>query len=139
MLYFFDSLGLNFYLAIINYCIMKRYPTSFFRRGIWTILLIFLVLFVSAQRTIRGKVVDPKGEALLGVNVLVKGTTQGSTTDASGQFAIVAGENSTLVFSFVGYLPKEVLVAGQSQINVTLAGNGKHCRGGRYCPWHQTR
>ena len=71
--------------------------------------------------TVSGKVTDEKGEGLPGVSVVVKGTTQGTTTDGTGSFKINAPNTSaTLVFSFVGYAKKEVPIGGQSTLNVTL-------------------
>ena len=72
--------------------------------------------------TISGKVSDEKGDGLPGVSVVVKGTTQGTTTDGTGSFKINApNANATLVFSFVGYAKKEVPIAGQSTVTVTLS------------------
>jgi TonB-linked SusC/RagA family outer membrane protein len=71
---------------------------------------------------ISGKVTDEKGDALPGVSVVVKGTTQGTTTDGTGSFKINAPTASaTLVFSFVGYAKKEVPIGGQTTLSVTLA------------------
>jgi TonB-dependent starch-binding outer membrane protein SusC len=71
---------------------------------------------------ITGKVVDAKGAGLPGVTVLVKGTTNGTSTGADGSFTIQAPENSVLVFSFVGYTKQELPVAGAaSGLTVTLA------------------
>lgn len=75
---------------------------------------------------IGGKVTDETGEPLPGVSILVKGTQQGTTTDADGAFAIeVPNENTTLVFSFVGYMSQEVEVGGRSSISVALAVDNK--------------
>ena len=74
-----------------------------------------------ADVTVTGKVTDEKGADLPGVSVVVKGTTQGTTTDGTGSFRINAPTaNATLVFSFVGYAKKEVPIAGQSTLAVTL-------------------
>jgi len=61
------------------------------------------------------------GDALRGVSVAVKGSRTGTTTDVGGAFVITVPDNATLVFSYVGYETKEVPVAGQAVINVTLA------------------
>ncbi|WP_245877739.1 SusC/RagA family TonB-linked outer membrane protein [Spirosoma fluviale] len=72
--------------------------------------------------TVSGKVRDEKGDALPGVSVVVKGSTQGTTTDGTGSFKIsVPNANSTLVFSFVGYARKEAVVGGQTTLTVTLS------------------
>ena len=79
------------------------------------------------DRTITGKVTDSeKGESLPGVNIIVKGTTQGTTTDADGAFSIsVSGNNTVLIFSFIGYLPKEVEVGTQSAMDIKLESDSK--------------
>ncbi|MBC3786998.1 SusC/RagA family TonB-linked outer membrane protein [Spirosoma utsteinense] len=75
-----------------------------------------------ADIAITGKVLDERGTGLPGVSVVVKGTTQGATTDGEGSFRIsVPSANSVLVFSFVGYLRQEVTVGSQTALNVTLA------------------
>jgi TonB-dependent starch-binding outer membrane protein SusC len=88
------------------------------------LVLISLVL-LSAQAiaqtlNVSGQVKDDTGTALPGVNVIVKGTTSGTTTDTDGNYAIDAPRNSTLVFSFIGYQPHEVAIGDQTQVNVTL-------------------
>lgn len=70
---------------------------------------------------VSGVVREVNGDPLPGVNVIVKGTSTGTTTDASGAYRIEApDENSVLVFSFVGYSPQEVAVANRSIIDVAL-------------------
>ncbi len=84
--------------------------------------LLMLSAFVAqAQNAVRGKVTDETGAGLPGTNVLVKGSTVGTTTDSNGDYAIeVQQADAVLVFSFIGYESKEVSVAGQSIINVSL-------------------
>lgn len=89
------------------------------------VLLGFTVLlswqFAQAQgRAISGKVSDTGGNPLPGVSVTVKGTAQGAITDATGKFSTQAANNSTLVFSYIGYKAQEVKVSGQSTINVSM-------------------
>lgn len=70
---------------------------------------------------VRGKVNDDKGNSLPGVNVLLKGTQQGTTTDSEGRFSFtVPDENAVLVFSFVGYEKWEERVGSQTFIEVVL-------------------
>lgn len=72
-------------------------------------------------QTISGKVTDDKGDALPGVNIVIKGTTNGVVTDAGGLYTIDVPEgNNVLVFSFIGYITQEVVVGSQTVINVTL-------------------
>ncbi len=75
-----------------------------------------------AQSRITGKVTSAKdNQAIPGVNVLVRGTTTGSVTDASGNYSIAAPTNATLTFSSVGYTSQDLAVGGRSVINVVLA------------------
>jgi TonB-linked SusC/RagA family outer membrane protein len=78
-----------------------------------------------ADITIKGRVLDEKGAGLPGVNVVVRGTTTGTQTDADGRYTIKAPDNSTLVFSFLGYLAQEVAVGGRDAVNITLQPDNK--------------
>lgn len=69
---------------------------------------------------IRGVVKDSKGVALPGVSVTVKGTRNGTVTNARGEFSLVARQGEVLVFSFVGFERKEVAVGSATVINVIL-------------------
>ncbi|HYF66649.1 MAG TPA: TonB-dependent receptor [Ohtaekwangia sp.] len=70
---------------------------------------------------ISGTVTDDTGLALPGVNVLIKGTTNGTTTDSDGKFSLsVPDKSSVLVFSFIGYKPQEIMVGEQTQIAVQM-------------------
>ena len=70
---------------------------------------------------ITGTVTDQQtGEALVGANVLIKGTARGTITDVNGKYTIEAPSQSTLVFSFLGYHAQEIAVGNQSVIDVAL-------------------
>lgn len=74
-----------------------------------------------ALLTVSGRVVTKAtGEPMAGVNVVVKGTTNGTSTDASGLYRIEAGENDVLVYSFIGYKSIEVAVASRATLDVSL-------------------
>ena len=74
------------------------------------------------QITITGMVTDAEGEPLPGVSVMIKGTTQGTATDANGTYtALVADGNKTLVFSYVGFVSQEFVIGNRRVINVTLS------------------
>lgn len=75
------------------------------------------------ERSISGTVTDQEtGEALPGVNILVKGTTQGTVTDIEGTYRLtVPGDESTLVFSSIGYATQEVTVGNQNTIDLAMA------------------
>jgi TonB-linked SusC/RagA family outer membrane protein len=84
------------------------------------------IALVADRRTIQGRVTDEKGDDLPGVNILIKGTQVGTTTNVDGTFKLdVENELSVLVFSFVGYLSKEVPVGVSSKVDVTLAVDNK--------------
>lgn len=74
---------------------------------------------------VSGKVTSETGEALPGVSVTVKGSRTGTTTDAAGNFAITVPDNATLVFSYIGYEPKEVEVNGRTSLTVSLTPSVK--------------
>ena len=78
------------------------------RKAVSTLFLSMLCLVAFAQ-TATGLVKDKTGEPMIGVNVLVKGTTNGTITDFDGKFSIPdVPSNATLVVSYIGYLTKEV-------------------------------
>jgi TonB-linked SusC/RagA family outer membrane protein len=72
-------------------------------------------------KRVTGKINDAAGTPLAGVNILEKGTLNGAISDVNGNFTITVGsQNATLVFSFIGYLTKEVLVGEQLAVNIVL-------------------
>lgn len=80
------------------------------------ILSLFFTLLLSLgtyaqQVSVKGHVKDSTGETVIGANVIVKGTTTGTITDLDGNFMLNVPQNSTLVISFVGFLPTEVKAA----------------------------
>ncbi len=76
---------------------------------------------IAQSQKITGRVAGNVGDALPGVTVVVKGTTIGTVTDRDGLFAIEAGQDATLVFSFVGYATQEVAVNGKTSFDIVLA------------------
>ncbi|HEY1060645.1 MAG TPA: carboxypeptidase-like regulatory domain-containing protein, partial [Daejeonella sp.] len=75
----------------------------------------------NVQVIVNGKVVDTKGQSLVGVSVRVKGTTTGTSTDINGNFSIsIPDNNAVLTFTYIGYESKEVAVNNRTAINVTL-------------------
>lgn len=88
----------------------------------WLLLAAFLICSgsISAQQ-ITGKVNDESGGSLPGVNVLEKGTTNGTVSNLEGEYSIeVSGDDATLVFSFIGYSDREFPVKGMRVIDVVL-------------------
>src|ERR1700754_4013801 len=87
------------------------------------VALIGLLLPLSAlaqRQLVSGKVKDANGSPLPGVNVLLKGTTIGTTSDSDGAFSLEAAPTDVLVISFIGYRSEEMAVGAQTQVNVTL-------------------
>ncbi len=77
---------------------------------------------VLADISVQGKVTtEEDGSGLPGVNILIKGTTRGTTTDIDGNYRINAPEDGTLVFSYLGYETQEVSVNGRSEISIVMA------------------
>lgn len=84
------------------------------------ILLLLSTFGVSAQNKITGRITDASGQGMPGVNVLVKGTTNGTTTDANGNYSLATKAEDILQISFIGYKTQEILVGNQTTINVTI-------------------
>ncbi|WAC13157.1 SusC/RagA family TonB-linked outer membrane protein [Dyadobacter pollutisoli] len=100
-----------------------------FSTRFYSIILTLLCLAgpgaVSAQVSVSGRVTDASGP-LVGVNVIVKGSKGGTSTDAQGDFSMsVSSADAVLVFSYIGYLPREIQVGAQSKLDVTLEADTK--------------
>ncbi len=90
-------------------------------RSATVLLLTMLTTFVFAQeRVVSGTVTDAGGVGIPGVNVILKGTTTGTTTDSRGEFSIEAAASDVMLFSFIGFAPQEVAVGTQTRIDVRL-------------------
>jgi TonB-linked SusC/RagA family outer membrane protein len=100
---------------------MKR---TFTRAIVLNFIFLLLASFSSQaqQRPVSGIVTDGADKTPLpGVGVLVKGTQTGTTTDASGRYALNVPANATLVFSYIGYTTREVALNDQTTVNIALA------------------
>ena len=76
---------------------------------------------VVVDQTVSGRVIDENNNPMPGVNVIVKGSAVGTSTDIEGKFTLtVADANVVLIFSFIGYQSQEVLVGTQTTINITM-------------------
>ena len=79
-------------------------------------------MVVQQGKKVTGVVVDASGEPVIGANVVVKGTTNGTITDFDGNYTIEGvSASDVLVFSYIGYLSQEITVGNQAAINVTLS------------------
>ena len=100
---------------------MKQNAEFFKRLFMLSAVSLLLMANIQAQTEVRGTVTDINGEALIGVTVMVKGTSAGSITDVSGGYRLaVSDDNVTLVFSYVGYQTVEALLAGRSIVDITM-------------------
>ncbi|WP_375447594.1 TonB-dependent receptor [uncultured Fibrella sp.] len=75
---------------------------------------------------IRGKVTDSNNQPLAGVSIVIKGSTQGTTSDVAGRYALnVPDEKAVVVFSFIGYKSQQVVVGSGEIINIALVDNSE--------------
>jgi TonB-linked SusC/RagA family outer membrane protein len=81
---------------------------------------LFALPALGQSNIVTGKVTNSTGEPLTGVSVTVKGATAGTSTDANGSYSIDVSRNGTLMFSFVGYTPKEEPVSNRSVVNLVM-------------------
>ena len=81
----------------------------------------FDTMIIQQAITITGIVTDDLGEALPGVSIQIKGTSQGTTTDADGRYTLqTSNENATLIFSYIGFSTQEIIVGNRRNIDVSL-------------------
>lgn len=80
---------------------------------------------VVQKKTIKGKVIDAQGEAIIGANVRIKGTSIGTITDIDGNFTLEVTPNSVIEISYIGYVSQEVNVKGNTPITVKLIEDNK--------------
>ncbi|MGP1476545.1 MAG: TonB-dependent receptor [Phocaeicola sp.] len=76
---------------------------------------------INQNKAVKGKVVDSKGEPIIGANVLEKGTMNGTITDIDGNYIISVNSNAILVISYIGYKSEEIAVNGKNSLIITLA------------------
>ena len=84
------------------------------------ILLVILLSNFSVFSQIKGKVSSNDGEPLIGVNISIKGANRGTNTASDGTFKIDAPKNSVLIFSYVGFVSKEITINNQQVVDVIL-------------------
>jgi TonB-linked SusC/RagA family outer membrane protein len=108
---------------------MKENAKPLLRTRLPKLLLSFLLFsfFTTAHaQTVSGTVTDEDGKKIAGASVTVKGTSNGTSTDAQGQYHINAGANAVLVFSYVGFTQSEVNVNGRKEVNVSLTPSAQN-------------
>ena len=85
-----------------------------------TLIILSVGCLVAQEVTIKGVVKDTNGVSLAGANVFEKGTSNGVVTDFDGNYSILINKGATVVFSYIGYENKEVVVGNQTQIDINL-------------------
>lgn len=86
----------------------------------------FLTGMYAQTITVTGSVIDKEmGDPLIGVNVLVKGTTNGTVTDMDGHYSLTVNPNDVLVFSYISMKTVEETVNGRKTINVTMVSDAE--------------
>jgi TonB-dependent starch-binding outer membrane protein SusC len=99
---------------------MRKFYLSLSRYLAALLILVTSVAW-SQSKTVSGKVTSADdGSGIPGVNVLEKGTSNGTVTDANGAYSISLGSNATIVFSFVGYTTQEIVVGNQTVVDANL-------------------
>lgn len=93
-------------------------------RSLWFASVCFFLVGLTAahaqKQPVTGKITDETGTPIPGVNILLKGTTIGTTTDVNGSYSLEATPNDVLVISFIGYTTEEVTIGTKTQIDVAL-------------------
>jgi len=85
-----------------------------------------LQILMVPDQTVKGNVTDSKGEPLPGVNIMIKGTSRGTSTNTQGFYQIdVPDRNAILIFSYVGFTSREILVGNQQTIDIQLEEDTK--------------
>lgn len=102
---------------------------NYFEGSLLRLLMMFLFLIpisLYAQNyQLKGTVTDPSNEPLIGANVSVKGTTNGTITDSNGNFVLNVSPKATIVVSFMGFVPQEIALKAQKVLNVVLKENAQ--------------
>ncbi len=118
----------RFLLLLVGWCLVGHVSSKAWDVDRSSALLLekpmptVLMQDATSQETVRGQVTEAgTEEPLVGANVVVKGTTIGTSTDADGDYELqVESLRDTLVFSFVGYQPQEVAINGRTEVDVAL-------------------
>ncbi|MEN8193831.1 MAG: carboxypeptidase-like regulatory domain-containing protein, partial [Bacteroidota bacterium] len=93
--------------------------------GFLVLFLVFSTLATAQVKEITGKIKDEAGKGLPGASIIVKGTSIGTSSDLNGDFSISADQNSTLLFTFMGYQTVEVKVGNQTTFDISLSPDSK--------------
>ena len=104
----------------LTYSIVRNTIVIQAKRILHTSVQNISIIDIPIANIVQGKVTNSKGEPLVGVSVIVKGTNIGTSTDAKGSYSIDVPGNGMLIFSYVGFKTKEMPVNGRSSVDVVL-------------------
>src|SRR5690606_18211364 len=99
---------------------MKKIYRDYLRIASVFLLLLWTTSAYAQSKVVTGTITDESGSPMPGVNVVIKGTTIGTTTGANGSYTIEANSDAIIGVSFIGYVTQEVRVGDRSVINFTL-------------------
>ncbi|MEL7589262.1 MAG: TonB-dependent receptor [Prolixibacteraceae bacterium] len=104
---------------------MRQILTRLKNSGFFLFLLtVFATAQAAGQHTVSGKVTDENGQALIGATIVVKGTTNGTITNNEGVYTLTdVKAGSVVAFSYIGYLPQEIVYTKGNQLNVAMVEN----------------
>src|SRR5687768_10767771 len=105
--------------------LMNKNTTTQFamRLSFITTMMVAVTHLALGQVTVTGTVTDETGAVMPGVNVIVQGTANGTTTDATGKYNLSVSSGSVLTFSFIGYATQNVAVDNRTLIDVAMAAD----------------
>src|SRR5436190_8053800 len=118
MLFFHCQQFITHRLRFIFFTLKTNYMRKFF---LFLCMLCLEISLLAQTKQVTGKVTDENGVPLNSISVHLKNSRTGVTTRIDGTYSLNVPENATLVFTGIGYLPKEVSVAGQTNVDVNLA------------------
>lgn len=100
---------------------VKKMKSLRFLTMLLMVFSIFPMSSMAQEKLITGHVTDQNNEPIIGANIIVKNTTNGTVTNINGQFSIKAPANATLVFKYLGLTTREEKINGRSVVNVTMS------------------
>lgn len=90
------------------------------------VFMLYTIVSFAQDLAIKGLVTDKSSNGIAGVAIKIKGTSKGTSTDASGNYKISVGNNTTLVYSAVGFATKEIVVGSKTIIDLVLEEDNKN-------------
>ena len=114
-------MALLFFLIFVGFSNKNTNQKTYKMKKSLSLLSMLFALITFAQKEISGNVKDTNGNPLIGVNILEKGTTNGTVTDFDGQFKLIVKESAILEISFIGYEKQEVGIQNSNFLNIIFS------------------